>query len=173
MTTNIFDTVGTAKVIKSSGGDAAITMTSKATATGRISGRLDLGAILASGPSARATWYRWDFRGKCQATGLVVGNPISLYLPRWHDDATPARGDGDIGSTDADYNTANKLKNLPFLGTAVVDDTAGATWITGDGLVWLPFRYVSLVVWNGSGATWSATATDCEFYLTPVNPQLQ
>lgn len=175
MTQNILDTVGTTKKWKSSGGDGVLTFTSVANAAGRLGDRVDLGAILAGGPSARATWFRWYAKSKFQATGLVVNNTLDHYLARWHDDTTPGDPDGgtNVVASDAAFATQNFLKNLKYIGSSIVDSTAGATIFTGSGLVLIQHRYVSPIWWNATGATASATATDFEFWLTPVNPQNQ
>lgn len=173
MTQNIFDTVGTPKIWKSSGGDGVLTFTSVANAAGWLGDRVDLGAILAAS-FARATWFRWDAKSKFQATGLVVGNTLDHYLSRWNDDVTPGDPDGNVGASSAAFSAGlNGLKNLKYIGSSIVDSTAGATTFTGSGFVCIPFRYVSPIWWNATGATASATATDFQFRLTPWNPQLQ
>jgi hypothetical protein len=175
MTSNVLFTVGTAKVWKSSGGDGVLTFTSVATAAGRQGDRVDLGAILAAGPAARAAWFRWYVTTKCQATGLAIGNTLDLYFGGWNDDATPAQPDagGFLGASDAAYSTAAGLNNLKLAGSVIVDSTSGSTVLSKSGLVFLPYRYVAPVLWNGSGATASATATDTQVWLTPINPQAQ
>lgn len=173
-TSDLLYTVGTPKKWKSSGGDAALTFTSVVTAAGRLGGRLDLGDLLKASPAARAGWYRWFVTTKMQASGLAIGNTIDLYWAGWNDDtSTGANPDANVGSADAAYNTAALLNDLKLAGSVIVDSTAGATILAKSGLVFLPYRYVSPVLWNGSGATASATATDTEVWLTPFNPQSQ
>jgi hypothetical protein len=180
MTTNIYGTVGTTKKWTSSGGDYTFDFSNgaagKATATGRLGARGDLGAILASGPSARAMLYRYYGKAKTggSATGLVVGNTMDMYLAGWNDDGTPANADGNVGASDAEYNTAALLRNLIRLKPIVLDTTSTATQFGArSGLILLPYRYVSPVWWNGTGGTLSTTGTDFEFGLTPVNWQSQ
>jgi hypothetical protein len=170
---NLYFTVGTTKKWKSSGGDAVITFTSVANAAGRLGGRLDLGDLLVADVLARAGWYRWYVTTKMQATGLTIGNTIDLYWAGWNDDVTPGNPDGNVGSADAAFPTVALLNNLKLAGSVVVDSTAGATVLAKGGIVFLPYRYVSPVLWNGSGATASATATDTEIWLTPFNTQAQ
>jgi hypothetical protein len=175
MSSNLFFTVGTTKKWKSSGGDAVITFTSVTNAAGRLGGQLDLGDLLAANTAARAGWYRWYAKTKCQATGLVIGNTIDLYWAGWNVDASGAATDpdGNVGASDAAFATAALLNNLKLAGSVVVDSLAGSTVLAKSGIVFLPYRYVSPVLWNGSGATASATATDTEIWLTPFNPQAQ
>lgn len=174
MTTNVLETIGATKKWKSSGGDGVITLTSVGNAAGRQGDRLDLGAILASGPNARATWFRWYMKLKAQASGLAVGNTLDIYHGYSNDDVTPGDvSSGHPGSSDAAFATAAFLNNLRYAGSVIVDDTTGGTLMSRDGLVYIPYRYVTPVFWNATGATLSATATDFEYWLTPVNPQTQ
>lgn len=174
-TSNIYDVVGTRKVWKSSGGDGVITFTSVTDAAGRLGDRVDLGDLLVANTAARATLFRWYVTCKMQASGLVLNKKIDLYFARWNDDSSgaAAQPDGNVGSADAAFATAALLVNLMLAGSVLVDSTAGATVLAASGLIYLPHRYVSPVLWNGSGATASATATDTQIWLTPVNPQAQ
>lgn len=175
MSSNLYDVVGTTKKWKSSGGDAVITFTSVANGAGRLGGQLDLGDLLVANTAARATFYRWYVKTKCQATGLAIGNTLDLYFAHWNNDASGAASDpdGGVGSADAAFATAALLNNLTPAGSIIVDSTAGSTVLAKSGFIWLPYRYVSPVLWNASGATASATATDTEIWLTPVNLQAQ
>lgn len=174
-TSNIYDVVGTRKVWKSSGGDGVLTFTSVANAAGRLGDRVDLGDLLVANTAARATLFRWYVTTKMQATGLTLNNTIDLYFARWNDDTSgaAAQPDGNVGASDAAFATAALLVNLMYVGSVIVDSTAGSTLLQRSGLIYLPYRYVSPVLWNASGATASATATDTQIWLTPVNPQAQ
>jgi len=175
MTSNVFLTKGTTKVWKSSGGDGAITFTSVANAAGRQGDRVDLGDLLIADTAARASWFIWYVTCKMQASGLTLGNTVDLYFGGWNDDAGSAQPDagGFLGTADAAYNTAAGLYNLKLAGSVVVDSTSGSTVLSRSGLVFLPYRRVAPVLWNGSGATASSTATDTQIWLTPINPQAQ
>lgn len=176
MTNNVFETVGTRKVWKSSGGDGALTMTSLAVGAGRQGDRVDLGDLLAANSIARATWYRWYFTGKAQATGLALLNTIDIYHAWWNDDTSgsPAQPDGGVvGASDAAFATQALLNNLHPVGSVIVDSVSGATILARSGMVYIPVRYLVPVFWNNTNAILSATATDFQYWLTPVNPQVQ
>lgn len=175
-TSNLYDVVGTTKKWKSSGGDALITFTSVTNGAGRLGGQLDLGDLLVANAAARATFYRWYAKTQCQASGLVLNNTLDLYFAHWNFDAATGSAtdpDGGVGASDAAFATAALLANLTPAGSLVVDSTAGATTFAKSGFIWLPYRVVSPVLWNGSGATASATASVTEIWLTPVNLQAQ
>jgi hypothetical protein len=174
LSSNLYFQAGSTKKWKSTGGDALFTFTSVASAAGRIGARLDLGDLLAANSVARAGWYRWYVLTKLTSTTPVIGNTLDLYFGRWNDDATPGSGDGSafIGSSDAAFSTAAGLNNMKLAGSVVVDAVTTPVLSTS-GLVFLPYRYVSPILWNGSGAAASSTATDHEIWLTPVYPQAQ
>lgn len=174
-TSNLLDTVGSTGNVtwKSSGGSGVITFSSIANAAGRLGDRVDLGAILASGTSARASYYRWYVTTQCQASGLALGNTLDLYFACWNDDTTPAQPDGNVGASDAGFSVAATLAQLHPAGSVYVDSTAGATTLASSGFIWLPYRYVSPVLWNNSGALSSATASVTQIWLTTVNLQSQ
>jgi hypothetical protein len=175
MTSQILYQVGATKKWLSSGGDGVITYSSIANNAGRQGDRIDLGAILASGSAARAAWYRWYVTTKCQATGLVLGNTLDLYFGGWNDDGGITQPDagGFLGASDAAMGLQASQYNLKFTGSVVVDSTTGATVLSRSGLVFLPYRYVAPVLWNASGATSSATASDTQIWLTQILPQAQ
>ena len=170
---NLLVTVGATKKWKSSGGDGVLTFTSVGTAAGRLGDRVDLGDLLLAASAARAGWFRWYVKTKMQTTGLALGNTIDLYWSGWNVDTSgaPTDPDGNVGAADAAFPTVGLLNDLKLAGSVVIDNTAGSTVLAKSGLVFMPYRYVSIVLWNGSGATASATATDTEVWLTPFNPQ--
>lgn len=175
MTSNVLITKGSRKTWQSSGGNGVLTFTSVANAAGRQGDRVDLGDLLLADNAARASWFVWYVTTKMQAAGLTLGNTIDLYFGGWNDDATPGQPDagGFLGASDAAFSTQAGLYNLKLAGSVIVDSITGGTVLSKSGLVFLPYRYVAPVLWNGSGATSSATATDTQVWLTPFNPQAQ
>lgn len=172
-TSNILQTVGAVKKWKNTGADGVFTFTSVANAAGRLGQRVDLGDLLAANTAARAGWYRWYLKLQFVSSGLVIGNTADLYFAGWNDDGTPANPDGGVGASDAAFSTAALLNNLKLAGSVIVDSTAGATDFVNSGLIFIPKRHVSPVVFNNTGAAASATATVHEIWLTPFNPQAQ
>lgn len=169
MTTNaVYDKIGSPIVFKASGGNVTFTPKNIANGAGRISARADLGAF------PRPTRYRWYAENQCQATTPVVGYLIRYYLVFWDDDTTPGRGWGDTGTTDAAFNTENDLRNIRYIGSLVVDTAAADVIFSGGGEdIYIPYRYVSVVVWNASGASLTNDDTEHQFILTPVYTDVQ
>jgi hypothetical protein len=164
---------GTAKTIKNSSGDAAITLASLANGNGTSAGgrqavTLDLG-------TKWAQCWRVNAAFELAATP-TAGNAINLF-GAWQD-ATGA-GDGSTSGTDAAYtgysnNIDAATKQLEFLGAHIC--TAQATSTVQKSLVGIIFpkgRYLNLVVDNRSGAAFHNTDTNQVITLTPLEESIE
>lgn len=160
---------GTAKVIRNSGGDAAITLASLAngngTSTGgRQSASLDLGA-------SWARYWRLETEFELAATP-TAGNAINLFAS-WN--TSTGAGDANTSGSDAAYtgysnNIDASTRQLEFLGAHIC--TAQATTTVQKSLVGIIFpkgRYLNLVVDNRSGAAFHSTDTNQRVVLTPLD----
>lgn len=161
-------TAGTPKTLKSSSGDAAITLASLAngngTSTGaRQSATLDLGA----------SWDR-DWVMTCEyelAATPTAGNTINHYASFY---GTTNAGLGNTSGSDASYtgysnNIDAAAKHLEFIGSFIC--TAQATSTVQKGLVGVfrpKGRYMNLVVDNRSGAAFHSSDSNCVIRLTPL-----
>lgn len=159
---------GTAKTIKNSGGDAAITFASLANGNGTSAGArqavtLDLGAT-------RAKAYRVEHSAELAATP-TAGAVINFYASVGN--ATGA-GKGGTSGTDAAYTGyANNIdaaaKHLDFVGAFVCTADATATVQKGVvGVLYPKGRYVNMVVDNRCGAAYHNTETNQSITLTPI-----
>lgn len=165
--------VGTAKTIKNSGGDAAITLASLAngngtSAGGRQAATLDLGANWAQ---------RWRIETEFElAATPTAGNAINLF-GSWY--PTTGAGHGNTSGTDAAYtgysnNIDAATKQLEVLGSHIC--TAQATATVQKSLVGVIFpkgRYLNLVVDNRSGAAFHSTDTNQVIRLTPLEETVE
>jgi hypothetical protein len=164
---------GTAKTLKSSGGDAAITLASLAngngTSTGaRQSATLDLGALWAQ---------RWRVATEFElAATPTAGNAINLYAS-WY--PTTGAGHGNTSGSDASYtgysnNIDAAAKHLEFLGahicTAQATSTVQKSFV---GIIFPKSRYLNLVVDNRSGAAFHSSDTNCLIRLTPLEETVE
>lgn len=133
-----------------------LTLSALATVTGRVSAQHDRGA------SPFAPCYLW--RATFQLTGTnVVGATIELYLAT--SDGTNV--DGQVGTADAALSSVNKLSNLRFIGSVVVDQTTTNTSMTGSGTYCTMARYFSVVVYN---ATTLPLKTDTAVNMVSMTP---
>jgi len=164
---------GTAKTIKNSGGDAAITLASLAngngtTAGGRQAVTLDLGALWAQ---------RWRIETEFEfAATPTAGNAVNLFAS-WY--GTTGAGLGGTSGTDAAYsgyssNLDASTKQLEFLGAHIC--TAQTTATVQKCLVGVIFpksRYLNLVVDNRSGAAFHSTDTNQVIRLVPLEESIE
>lgn len=159
---------GTAKTIKSSGGDATITTASLANGNGTSAGArqsttLDLGE----------NWDRdWRLDGDFElAATPTAGNTINLY-GSWNN-ATGA-GKGNTSGSDAAYtgysnNIDAAVKHLEFLGAHICTSQATSTVQKSNIAIIRPKgRYLNTVVDNRSGAAFHSSDTNIVITLTPL-----
>lgn len=153
-------TRGTSLEFKSSGGDAALTLTSLATNTGRQSAEYDRGV------GNLDLLYEW--RAYCKfATTPVVGQLVDIYIKT--SDGT--HDDNDDGNTDAALSAEDKLRNLRRVGSIVVDETSSTPEFSASGVCNISARYIQVVVFNDTQDSLSSTATDHGVILTPIIAQ--
>ena len=147
----------TAITFQSSGGTVAFTPTSLATVSGRQSAQHNFGT------SARAPNFAW--RAYVQfSTAPVLGETIDIYAKT--SDGT--HDDNDDGTGDIAVSSVEKLRNLQYLGSIVVDESTADIEMVGSGSVYLPHQYFNVVFWNATADALTATATEHGFILTPV-----
>lgn len=157
---------GTAKTIKSSGGDATITLTSVANNAARQAAKLDLGATRAAAYNVSA-----DFEIAATPT---AGATIELWWAPSSSATAGTSNPGGIGGTDSAYsgyssNLAASVVQLQFIGNFVC--TAQATSTVQKAFVGVlcpTMRYGTLVVYNKSGAALHSAATNMQIVLTPI-----
>lgn len=123
--------------------------------------------------SARAATYAW----RCFvqfATAPVLDETVDFYIKSSGDDAAATtHPDNDDGTTAGSVSSVNKLKNLTFLGSVIVDETAANVEMVASGAVYLPHRGFNLVAWNTSadGLTTDETENGC--LITPIPIEIQ
>lgn len=164
---------GTAKVIRNTGGNAAITLASLAngngtSAGGRQSATLDLGT----------NWARmWRFECNFEmAATPTAGNAINLFAS-WN--TSTGAGEGNTSGSDAAYtgysnNIDAATKQLEFLGAHIVTSQVTTTQQRSlVGIIMPKGRYLNLVVDNRSGAAFHSTDTNQYITLTPLEETIE
>lgn len=159
---------GTIKTVKSSGGDATITLASLANGNGTSAGArqsttLDMGS----------TWaHRWKVSTEFElAATPTSGNAINLY-GSWYD--TTGSGLANTSGSDAAYTGYNNnidgaAKQLEFLGAHICTGDATTTVQKSMvGTVYPKGRYLNLVIDNRSGAAFHSSDSNCLIRFTPL-----
>ena len=152
-----------------SGTTYTMTLQNLATVAGRVGARADLGAW------PRPIVYRWYLEIEW-AVAPTIDQVVELYFGGWDNDTGPASAMGQLPSTDTSYAAASadlsKRKNLLPAGVVTAETAAVGPFSSG-GLIALPYRYVSPMIYNGGGQALKNTANACVLRLTPVYSQVQ
>lgn len=157
---------GTALLINGeAGADYAWSVEALANAAGRVSAQIDLGA------APRPYEYEWSCEVQWQATPTQYAT-LDLYVAA-APDADSTQIDGDIGASDAALGDVDMLRNLRYIGSVVSENAAASEKCVASGTFRHTMRYLSLVAYNGGGATINATDSSFRFDLVPVYIQGQ
>ena len=151
-----------------SGADLAITLKGLASGTGRQGAEKDLGV------AAVATRYAWFAQVQFDTgTTPVVGEAVDIYLKTAPDGANYDNDDGD--GTDIAVSAENKLKNLHYLGSIIVDEAAVDVKMQASGIIEIAAEKVAPVFWNATADTLDddVSTTDLKFSLIPVPMEIQ
>ncbi len=161
MANPIYTKFETPITFKDSGGSAVIALQNLAFGVGRISARYDRGT------GSIATWYMCRVTIQLETTG-TTGEVVEIYVSS-SDGTNP---DGEIGTADAAL-TSDKRRNLKQVGFVITDQTAATTNMTASFPVWVPTRYFSVGVWNGTTDNLENTANACLISFTPIPDEIQ
>lgn len=151
---------------QASGGTELLTLTSLATLTGRQ------GALHDFGSTARARRFAWRFFMKF-STAPIVGESVDIYWKSAIEDTGVKHADNDDGPSDAALSAEDKLNNLLYIGSMLVDEAAVAVEMVASGVMDIPHQHGSPVIWNGTVDVFSTTAADMGFILTPIPLEVQ
>lgn len=169
MTNAVYIEDGATITWQDSSGTYTMTLQNLATVAGRVGARADLGAW------PRPLVWRWYMEVEW-ATAPTIDQAVELYFGGWDNDTGPASPQAQLPSTDTSYAAAaaglSKRKNLLMAGQ-VVAETAAVGPFSNSGLIALPFRYVSPMVYNGGSTALKNTANANFVRLTPVYPDIQ
>lgn len=171
MANAVYQKLGTAVVFGSEVADDVDWSTENiSTAAGRQSDQHDLGVLT----TARPLRYLVEFWAQFQATP-TVGNICRLYaLSAETASAATAHAQNDDGLSDAAVSAENKLRNLTYIGSIVVDEAAAnIEMVMPPTIIELPRRYVQLVLWNAAGSAITNDAAETKARLTPLYDEIQ
>lgn len=157
---------GTAKTVKSSAGDATITLASLANGSYRQSTKVDLGATF-------SREYRVVLNLEFAATP-TNGNTVTVWANGSSSATAATDNRGNCSGSDADYtgyssNASSSVKHLQFVGSNEVTAQATSTVQSFELGVWTPLaQYNSFVILNSSGAAIHSSDANCVLTLSPV-----
>lgn len=143
-----------------SGGDETITLASLGSGAGRN------GALHDFGDAAVAPEWSWAFF--CQfATAPVVGQVVRVYWREAEEDGGASHPSNDDGTGDAALSSEDKLRNLLYLGSLVVDEASTSAPMAVYGSFRLRTTHGGPVIFNDTDDALSATAANNGFRMWP------
>lgn len=143
----------------------AFSMEAVANAAGRVSAQKDWGAL------PRPSRFSWSCEVQWQATP-TQGGILELYVAG-APDADSTQIDGDVGTTDAALGDVDMRRNLQYIGCVVSENAAASEICVASGVFEFTDRYMSVVGYNGAGATINATDSAFRFNIVPIYDQGQ
>lgn len=152
-----------------SGATHVITLKGLASGTGRQGVEHDFGV------AAVETRFMWLAQVQFDtATAPVVGETIDIYLKYAPDGDNYDNDDGD--GTDIAVSAEDKLKNLHYIGSIVVDEAVvDVKMQASGGPIEIGAEKVAPVFWNATADTLDddASTTDLKFSLIPIPIEVQ
>ena len=164
MPNDVLTKVGSPITFQDSGGTVVLTLQNLGFGAGRVSATYDKGA------GSKADWAH--VHGVIQfETAPIAGEVVEVYVFSHDGTNVPA----DLGVADAAVTVANKRNNLPGPCIAISAEAATADLdFEKQGFAYIPLRYVSVMVWNGSaGDNLQNTANINRIVISLLNPEIQ
>ena len=104
----------------------------------------------------------------------VVPETVDFYLKTSGSDASATiHPDNDDGTGSAAVSAEDKLNNLQYLGSIVVDEAVLNVEMVASGTVYITARGVNVVMWNSTADALTNDVDENGFYLTPVPDEIQ
>lgn len=147
--------------------DEAFEVHNLASGAGRQSDYYDRGI------GATSALYEWC--GFVQfATTPVLNEIVDIYLkPMGSSASATAHPANDDGTGEGAVSAADKLKNLYYIGSIVVDEAAANVEMVARGTVYLTCRAFQVVFWNATADALTNDDDENGFFMTPVPDEIQ
>lgn len=147
--------------------DYAFEMHNIAAAAGRQSAHWDRGV------AAMPAIYEW--RAFIQfATAPVIPETVDFYLKTSGNSASATiHPDNDDGTGSIAVSAEDKLNNLHYLGSIVVDQATADIEMVASGTVYLTARGINVVMWNSTADALTNDVDENGFYMTPMPDEIQ
>lgn len=166
MANKVYQAIEATTTWTDTGGDEDLDLGGLAADAGRVGSALDRGA------SSRPALFAWQLKIDGFDTAPVVGETVDVYIAESDGTIT----DGPVGFSDtADSALASTdlLKNLRFIGQAVVRSTTAGDDLVVSGRIMLSLRHVIPVIHNNTADALLSTSDAHKFILTPIPPEIQ
>jgi len=164
MANKSFVAIGTALLFGDSAQtpDVQITLSALGADGARVSARRDRGT------TSVPRLHEW--RGEFQWGGTpVVGETVDLYIA----ESDGTREDGKVGTADAAVSDLDKLLNLTYIGSVIIETTTADTVHVGSGKFTISQRFYSLVVHNAATDALATDTGEHHVHITDIPDEAQ
>ena len=112
----------------------------------------------------------YDWRAFVQfATTPVLGETVDFYLKTAGSSlASTTHPDNDDGTTAAAVSAIDKLNNLHYLGSIIVDEAVADIEMVASGRILLPWRAFQVVGWNATADALTNDVDENGLFMSPV-----
>ncbi len=108
------------------------------------------------------------------ATNPVLKETIDIFIKTAGNSASAtAHPDNDDGTGDLAVSAIDKLSNLHYLKSIVVDQALANIEMVASGLVTISARAIQVVWWNATADALTTDVDESGFWLTPVPDEIQ
>lgn len=130
-------------------------------------------AIHDLGEGAISQIYEW--RAFVQfATTPVLGETVDFYIKTAGSSlANDTHPDNDDGTGEIAVSAEDKLRNLHYIGSIIVDEAAINVEMVASGTIVLTARAFMVVAWNSSADALTTDVDENGFFLSPVPNEIQ
>ena len=147
--------------------DVAFEVHNLASGAGRQSAQYDRGV------GATSAWF--EFLGFVQfATAPVLTETVDIYLKYSGTSASAtAHPTNDDGTGESAVSAEDKLNNLQWIGSILVDEVIADIEMVVRGTVFIPARAFQVIFWNASADGLTNDVDENGFALTPIPDEIQ
>lgn len=150
--------------------DAAFEVQNLANGVGRQSAQI----TTQLGVGAHSRLFEWRAFIQLDTVTPVLDESVDVYLKTaGSSDSATAHPDNDDGTTEGAVSAEDKLKNLKYLGTIVVDEAVVNIEYVASGEVRISARAVQVVFFNKTVSDITPDVDESGFMLTPVPDEVQ
>jgi len=153
---------------KKSGADEVLDLGS----TNGAADGVEVGAYHDWGAAPQARRYMWFMDIDGFDTSPVIGESVDLYVAV-SEDASLWTGPEAPNDTGRGAGNTDRLKNLLYLGSAIVRSTTAGDNLTASGTAFIPQRYFAPVVHNNTVDKLLSSSDDHEVRFYPIPPEIQ
>lgn len=108
------------------------------------------------------------------ATAPVLGETVDFYLkPMGTSASATAHPANDDGTGAGAVSAADKLRNLQWIGSIVVDEAVQDIEMVARGSVFLTARAYNVVMWNATADALTNDVDENGFFMTPIPNEIQ